>query len=174
MAGDHLVLAKQAAFAMAHAIYGLPGCQVRVAAYCTDGYQTLITEQERPRFGRINGMRARGFTPTYAAMLQSAVQLARVKRADRYLMLVITDGSPDPIIDQGVQRSGPEAVRGLADWLASVDVEVVGIGMGYDLSQQYAHALVVHTIDDLVPNALRVLSQRLVARVGLARAGCRV
>lgn len=91
-----------------------------------------------------------GGTPTAKATLHAIRQLQQ-SGANKRVLFVITDGSPDSIAD----------VKGITRVAARQGLDVIGIGIGYDVSDQYPVSVSINSIDQLTGKVAGELVKRL-------------
>lgn len=150
MGGGKIVTARQAALAAALGIAQIPGCKVAAAAFPDIVLLKGFDETARGAAGRFL-IQANGGTPMGEAMVWAAGQLA-VRREDRKMLVVITDGEPND----------SKLVQTLVRKYRQSAVEVVGIGIATDaVKRLFPASVVIQSVDDLAAALFSVVKERL-------------
>jgi hypothetical protein len=103
-----------------------------------------------------------GSTGTVAAMLSMARELSESHAAMRKVMIVLTDGEAD---------EGPSGVRAACHFcLSEFGVECIGVGMGYDIGDQYPMAVTLPVHDAKPETFLAILAKGLAKGAPVVRA----
>jgi Cobalamin biosynthesis protein CobT VWA domain len=120
-----------------------------------DGTETVRLDIIKPRNKRLNQYRgtmgaaaqsAIGGTPDYAAIMGCADEL--LKRTERRkILFVITDGD----------GAGPSSIMKLVKLYKKLGVDIIGIGIKHDVSQQYELSMKVNNLSDLAGSAMKLL-----------------
>jgi Mg-chelatase subunit ChlD len=159
---ERIALAVDACTALGIALGQIDGVQVATAAFPagSDGCDRNVLvlnsfgESVRKRAGRIAAMRADGEnTPLADAMLFGQYTLLSTK-ATRRILLPITDGMPDSIEGVGA------VVRSCQRW----GVEVMGIGIGLDISKAIPDSITIDKVADLPTRMFEMLRKQLVLK----------
>ncbi|WP_341744818.1 hypothetical protein [Azonexus hydrophilus] len=151
-------MAADAALSVAIAMDAVPGVDTSVAAF---PYQSgrnhddvLLVSDFEENFRRIADrfptIGAQGTTPLAEALLWSGYHLHQSQR-DRKILMVMTDGEPDD----------REQASAMISLLAASDIEVIGVGMGCDVSGLFQTSESIQNIGDLPKAVFRVLQKQL-------------
>lgn len=147
-------LAVQSCVSISLALEGQKGVEVSIGAFpCHNGdYEgvgVLKAFQERNQSARFT-MRPYGSTPMSEAMMQ-AYEALYSRPTSRKILVVATDGGPDENASAlAVVKAAPQ-----------VGVEVLGIGIQYDVSWLFPNSTVIQSIDELSVNLFQLLQDRL-------------
>jgi hypothetical protein len=113
-----------------------------------------FSESVSRRAGRIAAVRADGAnTPLADAMLFGQYSLLSTK-ATRRILLPITDGEPDS------RSAVAEVVASCARW----GVEVMGVGIGLDISSQIPDSIRIDKVEELPQRMFEMMTNRLVLK----------
>ncbi|CAB3767499.1 VWA domain-containing protein [Paraburkholderia humisilvae] len=159
---ERMTLAMDTCTALGIALGQIDGVQVATSAFpagsgeCDRDVLVLnrFGEAVRKRAGRIAAVRADGHnTPLADAMLYGQYSLLSTK-ATRRILLPITDGVPD-------------SKEGVADVVASCQrwgIEVMGVGIGLDISGVIPNSICISEVADLPTQMFELLRKQLVLK----------
>jgi Mg-chelatase subunit ChlD len=161
-AEERMTLAMDTCTALGIALGQIDGVQVATSAFpagsdeCDRDVLVLnrFGESVRKRAGRIAAVRADGHnTPLADAMLYGQYSLLSAK-ATRRILLPITDGLPD-------------SAEGVVDVVASCQrwgIEVLGVGIGLDISGVIPNSACITEVADLPTQMFELLRKQLVLK----------
>lgn len=161
-AEERMTLAMDTCTALGIALGQIDGVQVATSAFpagsddCDRDVLVLnrFGESVRKRAGRIAAVRADGHnTPLADAMLYGQYSLLSAK-ATRRILLPITDGLPD-------------SAEGVVDVVASCQrwgIEVMGVGIGLDISGVIPNSVCITEVADLPTQMFELLRKQLVLK----------
>lgn len=161
-AEERMTLAMDTCTALGIALGQIDGVQVATSAFpagsdeCDRDVLVLnrFGESVRKRAGRIAAVRADGHnTPLADAMLYGQYSLLSAK-ATRRILLPITDGLPD-------------SAEGVVDVVASCQhwgIEVLGVGIGLDISGVIPNSVCITEVADLPTQMFELLRKQLVLK----------
>ena len=146
-------MARDAALAVFDAFSNIHGVSVGVAAFAGRQDGGLIPlahhgETARQAAKRFVYVAASGGTPTDTALIHAGMELLP-RSESRKICLVITDGQP----------SRRELTQ---QWLRNIEkcgIQVIGIGIGVDVSQVFAQSAKIESISDLAGSMFKVLNE---------------
>lgn len=147
-------LAVQSCVSISLALEGQKGVEVTIGAFpChnggSEGVGVLKGFQERNQGARFT-MRPYGSTPMSEAMMQ-AYEALYSRPTSRKILVVATDGGPDDNSSAlAVVKAAPQ-----------VGVEVLGIGIQYNVSWLFPDSTIIQSIDELSVNLFQLLQDRL-------------
>ncbi|ANJ76332.1 hypothetical protein PQH03_27750 [Ralstonia insidiosa] len=159
---ERIALAIDACTALGLALGQIDGVQIATAAFpageinCDRNVLVLngFSESVSRRAGRIAAVRADGAnTPLADAMLFGQYSLLSTK-ATRRILLPITDGEPDS------RSAVAEVVASCARW----GVEVMGVGIGLDISSQIPDSIRIDKVEELPQRMFEMMTNRLVLK----------
>jgi len=159
---ERIALAIDACTALGLALGQIDGVQIATAAFpageinCDRNVLLLngFSESVSRRAGRIAAVRADGAnTPLADAMLFGQYSLLSTK-ATRRILLPITDGEPDS------RSAVAEVVASCARW----GVEVMGVGIGLDISSQIPDSIRIDKVEELPQRMFEMMTNRLVLK----------
>lgn len=161
--------AINSALALAMALHKLNGVKVATASFpavgscsAAEGEQVGIihTFDQRPESvaKKFAGIFSKAFTPTAEALLWSGRELSG-RKEDRKIVFVITDGHPE------LPGKGRDAYRRLTikvrQSMEEAGIEVVGLGIGIDVSAIFPKSVVVHDLDSLAGSVFALMNKTL-------------
>ncbi|MYM92732.1 hypothetical protein [Duganella vulcania] len=161
---SRLDFALDVLLALSMALDSIKGIQHSVAAFpgaddWVDGrQQSTIDVLKRWReptkqvVTRYNRVKPSGGTPAHIALVWAGQELMKV-RAARKIIFMATDGEPDE----------PGAVRDAVHDLRRLGVEVIGVGLGVDVSHLFDAFVRVDAIDELAGAVFGLMRDRLLA-----------
>lgn len=158
-----LRLACEACIATASAMEGIPGIKVSVAAFPYKQDSMKVGEVKGFRqsvlaaSGRFASLRAQGETPLAEALYCVGHRL-RAEQGEARVLIVLTDGQPDD----------PDAARAAIDCLRNAGIEMIGLGIGCDVSQHFDRHTRIDNAADLAGAMFGVLEQRFRAMLQAA------
>lgn len=139
---DRIRIALQASAALTMSLEGIPGLSTAISAFPNGtlacGRLKKVDETTQQAGDRLAGKRAQGGTPM-AAAVQTIRPEVVASTADRKIVFIPTDGSPD---------NKPEAQVAIRD-LERMGVEVVVIGIGVGADGLAQHTLRINSVADL-------------------------
>ncbi len=148
--------AVDAAMALVVALLRISGVQVSLDTFPGDGdviREVLAFRQNwREAQERLQTIRADGGTPTGSAMARRLASL-RACRADKKVMVIITDGKPHPVEVPLTRLKVAEA--------AANGVVVVAIGINVDVSALFPVSVTVSSVDELPHQLERVFKSKV-------------
>lgn len=156
---ERIALAIDACTALGLALGQIDGVQIATAAFpageinCDRNVLVLngFGESVSRRAGRIAAVRADGAnTPLADAMLFGQYSLLSTK-ATRRILLPITDGEPDS------RSAVAEVVASCTRW----GVEVMGVGIGLDISSQIPDSIRIDKVEELPQRMFEMMKNRL-------------
>ena len=159
---ERIALAIDACTALGLALGQIDGVQIATAAFpageinCDRNVLVLngFSESVSRRAGRIAAVRADGAnTPLADAMLFGQYSLLSTK-ATRRILLPLTDGEPDS------RSAVAEVVASCARW----GVEVMGVGIGLDISSQIPDSIRIDKVEELPQRMFEMMTNRLVLK----------
>lgn len=151
-------VAMDAALSVALAMESAQGIETSVAAFphCHDGiYNDVLMvadfgEPVRKTASRFPAVRANGSTPMAEALLWAGYNLT-AQRQSRQIIVPITDGEPDD----------KEAAMDVLRSLEAAGIEVIGIGINFDVSHMFHTSGVIQSIEDLPATLFGLLRNAL-------------
>lgn len=152
--GEVIQIAREACYATGFAMQSVPGVSTAIAAFPgdTDGQLFRLStfgERIERHAERFACLEASGGTPMAEAMLWGASQLLAQQRPRR-IMLVITDGAYD------AQRC-----RRMLTALEAVGIEVIGIGINFDVAHLFPLQRSIKAVDQLAQAMFELLTHAL-------------
>lgn len=167
--GDRLEAAVNASLAIATALHKLNGVKVATASFPAVGSATACEEErvsvihtfeQRPEAAakRFAAMHSNAYTPTAEAMLWAGNELMR-RKEDRKILFVLTDGYPEmPGRERNQYRKLAVEVR---ESLEDAGIEVIGVGIGIDVSATLPNSIQVNSLDELAGSIFALMSKTL-------------
>lgn len=166
---DRLQPAIDSALALAMALSKLNGVKVATATFPAVN-ASMAAEEERVSYihtfdqrpelhaKRYAAMWSHAYTPTAEALLWAGRELLGRKET-RKIVFVLTDGMPEmPCRDSSAYRRLTVEVR---ESLEQEGVEVVGLGIGIDVSQVFPTSVAVNSLDELAGGVFSLMSKTL-------------
>lgn len=162
MDGQKLRLAARSTMAIAMAIDGLASIRTSVCAFPgrTDQHVDRLKrfgESAQRASGRFAAVRATGSTPLAQALYAVGPDLLE-QAAGGHLLIVVTDGKADCVA----------RARLALNELEAEGIDVVGIGIGCDVSDLFDRSASIGDIRDLSSKLFEVLNERFKAYAALA------
>lgn len=154
MRQERCVLATETCMAMLHALDNQKGIYTSAYGYSGCDTDELLTYktigQNAPS---AMSARASGGTPASGAMWYAITELQRLRRVTRRIIVNVTDGSPN--------RS--DSMRDSVDVAGDLGIEVIGIGVQYDVLSEHAHHhLSIAHVDELPGRVFKTLEGMLI------------
>lgn len=150
MSGENVVLARRAMLAAAVGISQIDGCKVAAAAFPSLQVMKEFDEPARVSARRFS-LEADGGTPLAQALVWAAASLS-LRREERKMLVVATDGAPDDSV------TSAELIRRYAR--AGVDVIGIGIGTG-SVQHLFPMSAVITSVAELPTTMFNLLSNRM-------------
>lgn len=150
--GDDL-LAKQAGLAIALALERIKGVNPGVSFFKDNQVLSACPHNQSPRLnaGRFVAAVSDGGTPMAQAIWQAAYELSSA-RANRHIIIVVTDGGP----------SNGGAVHDVVARCDASDIEMVGVGINSSAIQNYIReSIVIRSVQDLLGTLFAVMKDKL-------------
>lgn len=133
-----IVLARRAVLAASAGIEQIHGCKVSAAAFPEIEVMKDFDEATRRASSRFV-VYADGSTPLHRALVWAAAQLA-VRREERKMLIVVTDGEPDDM----------QMAKAMLERFAHSGVEVIGIGIDTtSVEHLFPVSTVIKSVSDL-------------------------
>lgn len=150
-------VASDAALAIAMSLSSIRGCNPAVSFFTTDDDNPLsygIRHGQSWREAKRFPTKGSQSTPTAEALQQAVYELAKVK-ADRHILLLLTDGDPNNLsmtkeMAKRIEKSG--------------EIELVGVGICSDAVKRFCtDHIVIHEPNDLLGTLFQVIKNKLAA-----------
>lgn len=136
--GNRSWTAKQAIQALALSIKPLPGIKLAIAGFGRQYYDVKGFAQAADA-SAVNSLHANGGTPMAEAMMRAATSMAKEK-ADRHVLVVLTDGKPDDV----------QATVYVRDLLQKSAVEILALGIETDSAKSlFDRSVTVNNVKEL-------------------------